>query len=99
WILVIEKIECSGGEAESRRFFIMVGGDGEVVSPAEVHIDVGGHGLRVARDAIGAGVEQAVAVSVRAGSEGVGADGVGEHAGSNVVNALGVHHRVHADTV
>ena len=56
-VCVVEDVEGAGREAEVRRLLILVGSDGEVVSPAEVEIDVGGQVLSVARDAVGARVE------------------------------------------
>ena len=47
-VLVVEDVEGSGGEAEAGRIVGFIGGEGEVVAPAQVEVDVGGRVLSVA---------------------------------------------------
>jgi len=80
-VLVVEDVECAGGEAEAGSFFIFVGSDCEIVSPAQVEVDIGRHGLRIAGDAVGARVEEVVTISVGAGEDGPRGTGIGEDTG------------------
>src|ERR1035437_7586635 len=96
---VVEHVEGSGGEAELGRFVFLAGGEMEVVAPAQVEVYICRAGLSVAAHAVRPGVEESVAVSVGAGDDCPRCPGVGEDAGREVEQTVGVEHGVHAQAV
>lgn len=75
---MVDHVEGADGKTQVRRFVVLVLGDGKVVAPAQIDVDVAGPGLGVAAHALGARIEEAVPVGVGAGEDGPRRAGVGD---------------------
>ena len=96
---MVEYVECACRKAEARGFLRFIRRDSEVVTPAQIEVYIRRIGLGVARNAVGPGIKQVVAVAIGSGENAPGAAIVGENAGRKIQYSVGIKHGIHAETI